>query len=241
MKNFKKDIRTWLKNNKNNIILSIIGAIFLYGAYEYYSQYFGVLKNPEEIKRIIMSYGHNSIIAFIALQVIQVVFFFIPGEIIQIAGGYIFDAFYGSLFSIIGITIGGGIVFSISRFFGKPFVEKIISNKHIKFFSKVLNSDKINYIVFILYLIPGIPKDVLAYICGISNVKFKDFLIYSSLGRLPGIVISTYFGQNISSKNIPVLVGVSIVTVILIIIGVVKGRSIINNLNKECEKNKKKF
>ena len=74
-----------------------------------------VLKNPEEVK-IIMSYGKNSIIAFIALQVIQVVLFFIPGEIIQIAGGYIFDSLYGSLFSLIGITIGGSIVFSISRF-----------------------------------------------------------------------------------------------------------------------------
>lgn len=241
MKKVKNNIRTWLKNNKNSIILSIIIIIFLYGAYEYYSQYFEVLKNPEKIKRIIMSYGQNSVIAFIALQVIQVVFFFIPGEIIQIAGGYIFDAFYGSLYSLIGITIGGGIVFLISRLFGKPFVEKIISKKHIKFFSKVLNSDKINYIIFILYLIPGIPKDVLAYICGISSVGFKDFLIYSSIGRLPGIVISTYFGQNISSKNIPILVGVASITCVLIIIGVVKGKSIIGNLTKENKNNKKKF
>lgn len=241
MKKVGKNIRTWLKNNKNNIILSIIVVIFLYGAYEYYSQYFKVLKNPDEVKKIIMSYGKNSVIAFIALQVIQVVLFFIPGEIIQIAGGYIFDSLYGSLFSLIGITIGGSIVFSISRFFGKPFVEKIISKRHIKYFTKILNSPKINYIVFILYLIPGIPKDALAYICGISNIKFMDFLIYSSLGRLPGIVISTYFGQNISSKNIPVLVGVAILTVILLLIGVVKGKSIVNNLNKGSNKNKKKF
>ena len=68
-----------------------------------------------------------------------------------------------------------------------------------------------------------------------------DFLIYSSLGRLPGIVISTYFGQNISSKNIPVLVGVAILTVILVLIGIVKGKGIVNNLNKESNKNKKKF
>lgn len=240
MKNLKKNIGTWIKNNKNNIILSIIVIAFLYGAYEYYSQYFELLKNPEEIKKIIMSYGNNSVIAFIALQVIQVVFFFIPGEIIQIAGGYIFDTFYGSLFSIIGITIGGSIVFGISRFLGRPFVEKIISKRHIKFFSKILNSDRISYIIFILYLIPGIPKDVLAYICGISNIRFRSFLIYSSLGRLPGIFISTYFGENISSKNIPVLISVSIVTAIFIIIGIIKGRSIINNLTKKCRKNKKK-
>jgi uncharacterized membrane protein YdjX (TVP38/TMEM64 family) len=95
---------------KGYIILTIILVFFIISGYEYYYKYFYVLKDPENLKVYVMSYGKYSVFVFIAIQVIQVIAFFIPGEIVQIAGGYIFGTGIGSIISLAGIT-GGSILF----------------------------------------------------------------------------------------------------------------------------------
>jgi uncharacterized membrane protein YdjX (TVP38/TMEM64 family) len=226
-----------LSRYQSRIILGSIVVFLAYVAYEYYVRYFDILSDPKRIKNIIISYGRYSIAAFLVLQIIQVIAFFIPGEIVQIAGGYIYGTFFGSILSILGITLGSIIAYGISNYLGKPFINKIISKKNMGFFDKLLNLGSINYIVFLLYLIPGIPKDVLAYICGISTINFKEFIMYSTLGRFPGIFISVYFGSKIYSENISVLVIISIITTILFSIGVIKGEKIIKYMIKHLQKN----
>ncbi|WP_125152902.1 TVP38/TMEM64 family protein [Clostridium rectalis] len=235
LKSFFYTIYCYMKKYKGYIIMSILLAVFIYSGYEYYYKYSRVLQDPKEIKRVITSYGSYSVLAFIVLQIIQVVVFFIPGEIIQIAGGYIFGTFYGSIISLLGITMGSIIIFLVTHRYGKPFVEKVISGKKLKHFRKILKLGSINYIVFLLYLIPGIPKDALAYICGVSNISFRNFVIYSTVGRLPGIFISAYFGAKIDSKNIPLLITIAVCMSIIFIIGVFKGEKIIKNLTKNQE------
>jgi uncharacterized membrane protein YdjX (TVP38/TMEM64 family) len=191
-----------------------------------------MFKDPNKIKHIIMSYGKYSIIAFFALQIIQVVAFFIPGEIVQIAGGYIYGTLGGSIISLAGITTGSIIVFCVSNSYGKPLIDKIVSIRDVKFFKRILNLGHINFVVFLLYLIPGIPKDVLAYICGVSNITFKDFILYSTLGRIPGIFISAYFGAKIDSGNKTILIYIGVIMTLLFIIGVFKGETLVNKIMK---------
>ncbi len=199
--------------------------------YIYYKN-FTALKDPKNIKNIILSYGNCGIIIFFLFQIIQVVAFFIPGEVIQISGGYIYGTLFGSIYSLIGISLGSIFVFSLAHIYGRPLVHKIISKKDLKFFDRLLNIGSGKLIVFLLYLIPGIPKDALGYICGISDIKFKDFLILSTLGRIPGVLVSAYFGANIHSGNKSVLIIVSVISSLLFIIGVLKGEKIIKKIEK---------
>ncbi|MDW8802730.1 TVP38/TMEM64 family protein [Clostridium sp. A1-XYC3] len=229
-KKFWERVKDKLHEYKSHIVLGIIFAILLFIAYEYYHRYFYILKNPDRIKKTITSYGQYSILAFYILQIIQVIAFFIPGEVVQIAGGYIYGTLWGSILSLLGITTGSMVVYSISRFYGKPLINKIISAKDFKFFEKALRMGSVNYIVFLLYLIPGIPKDVLAYMCGISNITFKNFIIYSTLGRVPGIFMSAYFGAKFSAENKVVLIVIAIVAVVLFIVGLFKGEKIISGM-----------
>ncbi|WP_243159290.1 VTT domain-containing protein [Clostridium sp. cel8] len=157
----------------------------------------------------------------------QVIVFFIPGELIQVAGGYIYGPFIGSILSVIGITTGSIIAYVVSKIFGNPLVNKMLSKKKLKFFRKILNLGSINFVVFLLYLIPGIPKDILAYICGISKISLKDFIIYSTLGRLPGIFISSYFGSKVYSEDKFILIFIFIFMVLLFVIGVFRGEKIV--------------
>jgi uncharacterized membrane protein YdjX (TVP38/TMEM64 family) len=222
-----------LYKNRAYLILILIAAFLVFIAYEYYGQHFRELRNPKNIKAIILSYGEYSLFAFLAMQIIQVVAFFIPGEVMQIAGGYIYGAFIGGILTLLGITLGSAIVYGISRRYGKPFIRKIISEKQLNFFDKLLRLGSVNYIVFLLYLIPGIPKDVLAYICGISDITFKNFMLYSTIGRIPGIFISTYFGARMYTGHKGVLVVIAVIMSILFIIGVFKGEKIVRGLVKK--------
>ena len=225
-----------LSEYKQYIVLLAILLLFIYIGYEYYFEYSYILKNPNLLKEIIRSYGNFSILVFILMQIIQVVVFFIPGEFIQVAGGYIFGTFLGGIISLIGITLGSIIIYLIANNFGKPFVEKIILHKKVKFFRKILKAGSKNNVVFAFYLIPGIPKDALAYICGVSNISIKDFIIYSTLGRIPGIFISSYFGQKIYTWDVTSLITIGITMVILSLLGIFKGNTIIKAIIKKKKK-----
>lgn len=224
-----------LREYKSEIVLGILLIFFVFIGYEYFYEYRYLIKNPSKLKEIIMSYGEYGVLVFFFMQFFQVIVFFIPGEVVQIAGGYIYGTVYGSIISLLGICAGGMASYFISRKYGKPFVYKIISKKQVKHFHKILKLGSVNYIVFLLYLIPGIPKDALAYICGISNINFKNFALYSTLGRIPGIVISAYFGSRIYTKNTTMLIIIGVTMTVLFLLGVLKGERIIKDILKKDE------
>ena len=223
--------------HKQLIIISFILLFSLYIGYEYYFRFSYIMENPSILKEIVLSYGDLNILVFIFMQIIQVVIFFIPGEFIQVAGGYIFGTFAGSVISLIGITLGSVIVYAIANNYGKPFVEKVILDKKVKFFRKILKVGSKKIVVFMFYLIPGIPKDALTYICGVSDISLKDFFVYSTFGRIPGIFISSYFGEKMYARDFTSLITIGVAMSLIFILGVFKGNIIIKNMIK----NKKTF
>ncbi|WP_291636441.1 TVP38/TMEM64 family protein [Clostridium sp.] len=233
MRRIWNTIREKVSEYKQYIVLSVVLMVFIYVGYEYYFKYSYIMKNPNILKEVILSYGSFSILVFILMHVIQVVVFFIPGEFIQVAGGYIFGTFLGSILSLMGITLGSIIVYFISNNYGKPLVEKLLVKKKVKLFKKILKEGSKKNVVFMFYLIPGIPKDALAYICGVSNISFKDFFIYSTLGRIPGIFISSLFGERIYAWDVTSLITIGVTMSIVSIVGVYKGNTIINAMTKK--------
>lgn len=229
---FKKAL-DYLYKKRGYIILSVLAVLILFVAYEYYSRYFNLLRSPRNIKKAILSYGSYSVLAFEGLQILQVIAFFIPGEFIQISGGYIYGSLLGGLLSLAGIAMGSALVYGISHTYGKPLLEKMVSKKHLTSFDKLLKLGSVNYVVFLLYLIPGLPKDVLGYICGVSEISFRDFMIYSTLGRIPGVFISSFFGARIFKGNKVLLIIISIIMTVLFIVGLLKGERIIKKLAKK--------
>lgn len=237
--NFIKKLNFFIKKIINNLVkykkltvFIVFLIIFVYISYKYY-YYLYILKDPVKIKELILSYGRYSIIIFILFQIIQVIVFFIPGEIVQIAGGYIYGTFLGGVLSSIGIFLGSFMVYYISRYLGRDLVQKMISKDKFKFFNKILKSSNNVKVIFFLYLVPGIPKDALAYICGISNISFKEFIIFSTLGRIPAIFISTYFGNRIEVREFSTIIVIAFAMILLFIIGSLKGKSIIKRIFKE--------
>lgn len=185
------------------------------------------LWDPITIRDWINSFGQFGIVIFILLQIIQVVIFAIPGEVVQLAGGYIYNAFWGTVLSIVGILLGSAITFGIGRKFGEDLLRKIIPSKHYNSVNSAINRPKNKLVLFILYVIPGIPKDILGYVAGITKLGFKPFIIISTLGRIPGVFISAYMGANIyNRKYSSLLVSAIILFVIFILLMVNKDKII---------------
>lgn len=158
-----------------------------------------------------------TVFVFVVLQSLQVVFAPIPGEATGLVGGILFGEFWGVVYSTIGLTIGSYMAFSLSRRFGQPFVDRFVSKTLIEKFDYLLHH-KGAFLVFLLFLIPGVPKDALCYILGLGHLSTIEFLVIGTTGRLFGTVLLTLGGTYIRHEEYQkfwILTAVAIVVVIL--------------------------
>ncbi len=137
----------------------------------------------------------------IGIQFLQVVIFAIPGEITQIAAGYVFGAYWGFVYSIIGILCGTAFDFAFARVVGRPVVSRLIGADRIERIDAKLRSSKSLLAIFGLFLLPGAPKDAMSYVAGLTGLRFPVFLAVSILGRSPALLLSTIFGDEASEGD----------------------------------------
>ena len=137
---------------------------------------------------------------FIALQAVQVIIAPIPGEITGILGGYLYGPVSGTLLSTIGLTIGSYVAFLLARVFGKPLAEKIVPRDIMKRFDYLLQSKGL-FLVFLLFFVPGVPKDYFCYIFGLSTISTAQYMVLSTVGRLFGTILLTLEGSSLKGEQ----------------------------------------
>ena len=171
----------------------------------------------EKLLHFLDSLGPLAFIGFILLQVAQVVLAPIPGEVTGLLGGYLYGPVPGVVLSTIGLTIGSYIAFALSRAFGRPFVERFVDKGTLSRFDYLLHH-KGAFLVFLLFLVPGIPKDYLCYILGLGRLSTLEFLVIGGTGRLFGTILLTLGGSYIRHHQymrFSLLFGVALVVVLL--------------------------
>lgn len=177
--------------------------------------------DPEKFRDTISDLGFSGKLIFLSMLILQTFVALIPGEPLEICAGYAFGAFTGALLCILGEGIGSIIVFLFVRKFGIKAVEIFFDKDKLKSI-KILNNPKsLNTLTFILFLIPGTPKDLLCYAAGLTNISFKVWLIISFAARIPSIVTSTIGGNALGIQNYASAVIVFIVTVIISVTGII--------------------
>jgi uncharacterized membrane protein YdjX (TVP38/TMEM64 family) len=182
------------------LFLCILAGFVFFLVYQYNSQLwtqvvklYDSLYNRHELKRFILSFGAYSPLAYILLQIIQVIVAPIPGGAIEFLGGYLFGVKAGFIYSMIGLMLGSWAAFGLARIFEKIAVEKFVSERTRKKFDYLVEHEGV-ILSFILFLLPGFPKDALCYILGLTPMHLGIFLIISTIGRIPGTLIATLQG-----------------------------------------------
>jgi uncharacterized membrane protein YdjX (TVP38/TMEM64 family) len=166
---------------------------FLWGHTCYY---FGLCVNKEWIKHVLKAAGPLAPLVFIIIQVLQVVFAPIPGEATGFIGGYLFGVPLGLFYSTLGLTIGSAMAFLIARWLEERYVAKWIPVEVLQKFDFLMERQGA-LISFILFFLPGFPKDYLCFVLGLSRMPFKLFLLICAVGRLPGTLLLTLQGAKV--------------------------------------------
>lgn len=181
------------------IVFVVICAItlYLFPVMKNLSTLEGKLMFKEKVERS----GIFGILSLFVLQISQIFLFIVPGEPVEILAGMCYGSLWGTIFIVFSNIITTSIIYFFVRRYGKRFVYLFCDKRKIR---KMENSDlfkdskKIEIIVFILFLIPGTPKDFLTYIGGLLPIKFERFIFIAIFARLPSILSSTLLGANIA-------------------------------------------
>lgn len=189
-----------------------------------------LVRNIDEFRAWILSFGGAGIVVFIAIQILQVVVFVVPGEVVQIAGGFLYGTLWGTILSVIGITLGSLICFGLARLLGRQVIESIIGYQRVHKFDSFINTSRGETLLFLIFLIPGLPKDVLSYAAGLTPIRFGYFFFITLMARLPGIFLSAYWGANMAEKNYWAAIIIAVLAAVLFLLGVFRGEAIIKHV-----------
>jgi uncharacterized membrane protein YdjX (TVP38/TMEM64 family) len=214
------------------VLLAIFLGVIVYASLKYAPAITRLIRKPEKFRTFLQSYGPTSALIYIALSAIQIIVAVIPGEIVQVAGGYAFGTALGSLYAMIGTVIGTLVVFEAVRLLGFSLVKALISPKQLEKFRFLICDPKSEIAIFVLFLIPGIPKDTLVYLSGLTPIRTLRFLAICTIARFPGVLGSAYIGANIQEKDyLPVWIMFGLATA-LFVGGVLLRDKIINRLQR---------
>ena len=183
------------------IAIFAIMALMVYLLWPYFHELF----EPGGLERVIedvRAAGPVSFLILLGLQFIQIVVAFIPGEVTQMAAGLLYGPWVGALVILAGCVLSSAFVYVVVKRLGSPFVQKMVPTKYLDKFRAFEQTGKLNIIVFILFLIPGMPKDVFTYLVPLTDMPMRTFLILSNVGRIPGIVVSTYAADGLADRRI---------------------------------------
>lgn len=197
--------------------MSVLLFFFLLTFILYKAGAFQFFMDRARVQAFLDSLGPLSFLGFILLQALQVVAAPIPGEVTGVLGGFLYGPALGVFLSTIGLTAGSWINFALSKTFGRPFTDKFVSKKTMAKYDYLLHH-KGAFLVFVLFLIPGFPKDILCYIIGLGHLTTKEFLIISTVGRFGGTVLLTLGGTYLRHQQyyrFSILISVAVLVIFL--------------------------
>ena len=212
------------------LVILIVGV----PAYIYFFQHDLITQfsNIDSVKQIINDNNAASVPLYIAFQIIQIIICIIPGQWLQLAAGIAWGFWIGLLLSLIGALFGSILTYFLAKYLGTDALRLIFGQDKLDQLTEKLDSKAGITAVFLIYLIPGLPKDLCNYAAGVSQIKLKPFLIVSMVGRTPGMIASLLIGKHLSLGSYHVAVIIAVIAGILFVLGIIFRNKLTSFVNK---------
>ena len=165
-------------------------------------------------------------IDFCVFNFVQVVFAVIPGGPFELAAGYIFGVLPGTMLCDITMTISSAVVFLLVRKFGIRFVELFISRRQIENMEFLKDNQKVQSVLFFIFLLPGTPKDVVTYLAGLTNLSLKSWIFICFVGRFPAILLTALGGSALGDAKY----GIVAIVIVVFAVAYLAGMRLYRNL-----------
>jgi uncharacterized membrane protein YdjX (TVP38/TMEM64 family) len=159
-----------------------------------------ILTDPKALRRWLLGFGVFAPLIFILLQAAQVVVAPIPGQVLGVASGYLFGTLWGTVYSLVGATLGTWIALRLARRFGRPFVERVLAAELIDRFDRIAEERGL-LAMFLVFLVPGLPDDVICFVAGVTELRIRNLLVASLIGRLPGYLLANAAGDSLAATR----------------------------------------
>ncbi len=177
------------------------------------------VSDTEQLRAWVDDHWFWSRLAYMGIIILQIVIAVIPGEPFEIAAGYAFGAVEGTIICMLGSAIGGTLVFLLVKKFGIKLVGVFISVDKINSLRFLKDDKKRDILMFLLFFIPGTPKDALSYFAGLTKIDIKTWILITTIAKFPSIVTSTVGGNAIGKSDYIFAVIVFAVTLVISGIG----------------------
>ncbi len=168
----------------------------------------------------VSKFGWGGIFILFLIQILQIVIAFIPGGPLEIIAGMVYGGIGGLLICLAGSVVASTVIFLVVRVFGMPLLYKLFGREKIDSFGFLKDNKRIETVTFILFLIPGFPKDLLTYLAGVSEIKMSRFLVIANVARTPAILTSTMMGASLGDGNWVTTILLFVLTGVFGIIGI---------------------
>lgn len=228
-------MKNWTRRQITQLILAILAVIFIcILGYCIGRPLVHFVSEPEKFQLWVEEKGILGVLAFMGMNILQVLLAVIPGGPFEIGAGYAFGVVKGSLICDIAMTIASVIIFLFVKKFGLRFVELFVSKEKIESVKFLKSSKRSESIIFLLFLVPGTPKDLLSYLVGLTDMKLSHWIFICGVGRLPAIFLSALSGSALGSARYHLAIILIAAIIMLYVVGIILYR--IHN-KRAAEKN----
>ena len=190
-----------IKKSRAAIVLSVISALLIALSVLGIWLMRRYLTDPQLVREKIGEHYWAGALATILISAIQVTVALIPGEFVEIAAGYCFGSWIGSLLCLLGIVLGSCTTILLVRRFGSRFVYAFYPKEKIDALPIINDPPKRNLLTLILFAIPGTPKDLFTYAIGLTDMSIPLYILLTTAARFPSVILSTLSGNAMGTRD----------------------------------------
>lgn len=220
----------WQQKYRQWIGAGILAALLLFAlllALVFGKPLIAFVADSPRFQQWVQDHRFTGTLAFVGIRAVQTVLTILPAEAVEIGAGYTFGAFGGLVWCIVGSAAGSAIIYLFTKWFGIRLTQYLIPLKKIQSLSFIQETKRRNLLTFLIFIIPGTPKDTLTYLVGLTPMRLSTFLVISSVARIPSILTSTLCGSALCDKNYLFAGIVFGITGIISLLGIVAYRHMI--------------
>ena len=232
MEEKRLDLKELLKNSIPIIIFVALMGVLTLVCLPYIEK-LATEEGRAAFKTWIDGLGFGGWLITLGIQLLQIFVAFIPGEPVELMLGYVWGPIWGTLTCLLGIFIGTLTIFFAVRKLGMKFVKRVVGTDDLTRYKFLSDKNKLELTVFILFFIPGTPKDPLTYIAPLAPISPIKYLLIATFARFPSIITSTILGDRIAEGDYLMAIIVFLITALISVLGIIFGNKFIKAKQKK--------
>src|SRR6266850_3167880 len=178
---------------RRRVYLELLGLVAALAAVVLVSRFFPIVDLVQAAQQRVLQWGAWSAICY-PLLFAACNLLLLPGGILNVGSGFFFGLWWGFLIVFVGNIVGTAISFALSRSIARRwFQQKLSSNPTLRALGPAVERESWK-IILLSQLHPLFPTSLLNYFYGLTRIRFRTYMLWASIGRMPGLFFYAYMG-----------------------------------------------